>query len=167
MPNAMLSAGPIVDRNVDKIQPYFGGSIGSTVDYNSTTGGMDSSMRKTDPSWYGSEVEQTMGSTPGHMVTIIPCNAGKRDEKAFTVVFNPDGVLADIQHGTAVCGRKRYIDAQGNPQEQLIHVGQVVDIEQVVDSGEQCLKITSLDARDKLKDVRIVGRFIYFFGHFY
>src|SRR4051812_32022732 len=93
--------GALVDRATDRMQPFFGGSIGSTTTYNNTTGQLDSAMTKTSQSWFCAELTQTIGSEPAEAKIIIPCGADSVDESAFATVLNPNGPIKDLPHQTA------------------------------------------------------------------
>jgi hypothetical protein len=157
MANTILAPLTYVDQTADVMRPYFGGSISSTTQYNAATNTMDNSMGNTSPNWYVEELDESLSGEAATCKIIIEAGADSTDEPALSTEFNPDGPVADILHGTAVCVRKGYTDSTGTYQEQLMFIGQVLKVRHRVKGG---LEVTAKDVRHLLKDIRVVGRWI-------
>jgi hypothetical protein len=135
-----------VDRIMDQMIPFFGDDL-----------------RTTSPRWYVSESEIGTGGEPGFLKIRIPMSADTDDEAAYSLVFNPDGLLSFFKHGDPVAGVLRTYLADGTYRDERQFVGEITKIEQVAeeDGVTDELEITAKDVRMKLKEVRFIGRWVY------
>ena len=111
-----------------------------------------------DPYWYVSEVEDGPGP-PGRATVHIQVSQGVVDEVAGSVALNPDGPSGLIKQGM-MCGvfRRRF-NADGTYDDALTMCGVVTSIEHDVD--HDALIVTVEDGRALMRDVRIIGRWVY------
>lgn len=140
MANAAVTTESAIDKRGEKIQPFFG---------------LD--LSKTSVHWYVSELSEGIGAEPAACTVIIPCST--QDENAFSVAFNPDGPVADIKQGTQLSARVRRYKEDGTVDSVLTFVGNVSKVTH--DPARDALVVKALDGKDKLKDIRIYGRFVW------
>lgn len=157
--NTQVDTSGAVDRRADWMQPFFGGSIGSTTGLDTESDTLDDSLSKTSAAWYATVVDQTVGSTPGSFTVLITCDDSV-DEQAFDTVLNPDGPIADLPIGTACSVKKMFYDSTGEVQSELLMVGEVMGHNHVIYEGHQAIEVKVIDARHRLKDVRVIGRYM-------
>jgi hypothetical protein len=142
----IVDAANGVDRTMDQMIPFFGADL-----------------RTTDPRWYISEAEIGVGSQPGYIKIRIPMSADTDDESAYSMVFNPDGMLSFFKHGDAVAGVLRTYLSDGTFRDERQFVGEITKIEQVAEDGGVIdeFEITAQDVRMRLREVRFIGRWVY------
>ncbi|HYG78672.1 MAG TPA: hypothetical protein VEK08_26970 [Planctomycetota bacterium] len=142
MANVILSDTAAVDTRVEAIVPAFGAGL-----------------KLSDPDWYVEELDEADGSDPAFIKVIIPNSKGVRDELAASVALNPAGPVKDMFHEAPVAARKRSFNpTDGTVQETLLFVGEVTRVRHDIENDN--LVVIGMDARHKLRDIRIFGRYI-------
>lgn len=141
---AVASAGA-VDSSAEVLVPKF---ARATESGNSWEG---------SNSWWASEVNLNLGTTPGRATINIPINAGVVDEVANRVAFDPD-VVKEFKIGQRTSVEKRWTDANGKQRNRVVFVGYISHVSR--DRGADALVLTAQDIRWRMKEVYIVGRYI-------
>jgi hypothetical protein len=142
MSNVLITASNGVDTLGEKLIPMAG-----------------LQLNVTDPFWYVSEMEEGIGSEPGYIKVVVPCNQGTRDALGYDVAFNPEGPSAIFKQGTPVKVLRRFQNAEGDiltPNLQGYRVTEVGHNAEI-----DAIEIIAKDARDKLTDICVTGRYIW------
>lgn len=113
----------------------------------------------TGASWYAETVDIIPGAAWSRAIINIMHDSGARREAAGTIPLNLDGPLGRIMVGKAVQVRKAWVTPEGLRRGQVVFNGIVQHPESNLDL--QGLQITAYDMRFDLREVRVVGRWIY------